>query len=438
MRVRFLVVLLVTGIVGCDTNPAEHVDEDILTRLQKISGARVTELPATGHFNRVFEIHIPQPVDHDDMNGPTFLQKIYVGHVGEDLPVVLETEGYARDNFRIRDLAPAMRSNQISVEHRYNGFSVPFPLDWQHLTIKQAADDVHRIVTLMKEIYAAGWVSSGRSKGGDAAIFHRRFYPDDVDATVAIVAPILFSDNDGRIEDYLSTVGDDSCGNDVQELQRNLLLKADSVATHIPGFLAWVNDNFDTSFSFSIAHRDVVRYAAVDYPFEFWSSPSHDCSTIPGSDATAEELYNHIVEVVDLILFYSDYGVDFWRGWYYQAQTEIGNFVLDTAHIDDLTGDLPDLASIYDFGHPLVFNPLAMQDIDNWIKSEGDRIILVYGENDPWTAAQFELGGGDVVKIINSGSKHETTLYDLNASDQATLTTKLTSWLNYGSIDFAL
>ena len=438
MRAQFLFVLIVAGILGCDTNPAEHVDEDILTRLQNIQGATVTELPATGHFNRVFEIHLSQPVNHEDISGPSFLQKIYVGHVGEELPVVLETEGYARDNFRIRDLAPAMNSNQISVEHRYNGFSVPDPLDWQYLTIKQAADDIHRIVTLLKEIYPAGWVSSGRSKGGDTAIFHRRFYPDDVDATVAIVAPILFSDDDVRIADFLRTAGDEACRNSIKAFQRNMLVKADSVATHIPGFLAWVNENFNTTFTFSIAHNDVVRYAAIDYPFEFWSSPNHDCSSIPGPNATAEEIYNHIVEVVDLILFYSDYGVDFWQGWYYQAQTEIGNFAIDTEHLDDLTGDLPDLGGIYDFGHPLVFNPLAMQDIDNWIKSEGDKIILVYGENDPWTAAQFELGGGDVVKIINSGTKHETTLYDLNVSDQATLTTKLESWLNYNSIDFAL
>ena len=347
---------------------------------------------------------------------------------------MLETEGYARDNFLIRDLAPVMNSNQISVEHRYNGSSVPNPTDWQYLTIKQAADDIHRIVTLMKEIYTAGWVSSGRSKGGDTAIFHRRFYPEDVDATVAIVAPILFSDNDERIGNYLNTVGDELCRNKVKEFQRNVLLKADSIATHIPGYIAWVNDNFNTRFTFSIPHEDVVKYAAIDYPFEFWSSPDYNCSSIPGSNAVAEELYDHMVEVINLILFYSDYGVDFWQGWYYQAQTEIGNFKINTEHIDDLLGDLQDVGSIYDFGHELVFNPLSMQDIDNWIKSEGDRIIFVYGENDPWTAAQFELGSGDVIKIINSGTKHETTLYDLNSSDQAVLTTKLSSWLNYNNI----
>jgi len=454
MRLQFLIVLLVIGALGCETNPVEHVDdnndelvddgidgqadEDILIKLQKIQGARVIEIPATGHFNRLFEIYLRQPVNHEDINGPSFLQKIYLGHVSEELPVVLETEGYARDNFLIRDLAPVMNSNQISVEHRYNGSSVPNPTNWQYLTIKQAADDIHRIVTLMKEIYTAGWVSSGRSKGGDTAIFHRRFYPEDVDATVAIVAPILFSDNDERIENYLNVVGDESCRNKVKEFQRNVLLKADSVATHIPGYIAWVNDNFNTRFTFSISHEDVVKYAAIDYPFEFWSSPDHNCSSIPGSNAVAEELYNHLVEVINLILFYSDYGVDFWQGWYYQAQTEIGNFKINTEHIDDLIGDLQDVGSIYDFGRELVFNPLSMQDIDNWIKSEGDRIIFVYGEKDPWTAAQFELGSGDVIKIINSGTKHETTLYDLNSSDQAVLTTKLSSWLNYNNIQFPL
>ena len=39
------------------------------------------------------------------------------------------------------------------------------------------------------------------------SVYHRRFYPDDVDATVAYVAPISFGAPDDRYIDFLANVG---------------------------------------------------------------------------------------------------------------------------------------------------------------------------------------------------------------------------------------
>ena len=437
IRLFFFILFLII-ISGCkdETNNSNNDDQDILTRLQNIPGATVLEIPPSAHFSRLFEMYFTQLVDHKNDNGSTFQQKIYVGHVAENLPVVLETEGYSRDNFKMRDLAPAMQCNQITIEHRYNGSSKPNPIDWQYLTIKQAADDVHEIVEKIKKIYSAAWVSSGRSKGGEAAIFHRRFYPDDVDGTVAIVAPLLFSENDQRIEEYLNTVGDAGCRNKIKYFQRNMLINADSIAALFPGYVSWVNDNYGTDFTFLVSYSDIVKYAAIEYPFEFWSSPFHDCSSIPSLSATPQDLFDHLMEVMDIFLFYSDYGIDFWRGWYYQAQTEIGDFKFNTEHLDYLLGDIKDLADLYDFGAGLVFDPMPMQDINNWVQTEGDKIIFIYGENDPWTIAQFEISTLDVLKIINPATKHETSLYDLSPSDKNLIIEKLSDWLDYREISF--
>ena len=57
------------------------------------------------------------------------------------------------------------------------------------LNIWQAATDHHRIVEALKPLYAGKWISTGASKGGMTSIYHRRFYPGDVDGTVAYVAP---------------------------------------------------------------------------------------------------------------------------------------------------------------------------------------------------------------------------------------------------------
>ncbi len=440
---RLFVLLALLASLGCQETVSELPTElptpdnrDILMKLQDIPGMTVTELPATAHFNRLFEIGFTQPVDHNNPSGPTFVQKIYIGHVDEELPVVFETEGYSRDDFRMRELAPAMACNQITVEHRYNGSSRPNPTDWQFLNIKQAADDHHQIVQRLKNIYNGSWVSSGRSKGGDTAIFHRRFYPDDVDATVAFVAPILFSQDDQRINAYLSSAGDEECREKVKAFQRSVLLKADSLVSLMPGLVSWVNTNFDTEFTYSISYETVVKHAAAEYPFEFWSSDIHDCASIPEATASAQELLDHLVEVVNIFLFYSDYGFDFWQAWYYQAQTEIGNYQFDTEHIEDLLGEFESLGDLYNFGEALTFDPSAMQDIDQWVKTEGDRIIFVYGEDDPWTATPFEISNLDVLRIINPGTKHGTAISDLSADNQALVKEKLSAWLNYDEYTF--
>ena len=67
--------------------------------------------------------------------------------------------------------------------------SAPASMDWSKLDIWQAATDHHRLVTALKPLYPARWISTGASKGGMASVYHRRFYPADVTATIAYVAP---------------------------------------------------------------------------------------------------------------------------------------------------------------------------------------------------------------------------------------------------------
>ena len=86
----------------------------------------------------------------------------------------------------------------IAVEHRYFGRSVPDPVQWQYLTVKNAADDMHKIVTAMKTVYGGKWVATGTSKGGQTSLFYKSYYPDDVDATVAYVAPVNLAQEDPR------------------------------------------------------------------------------------------------------------------------------------------------------------------------------------------------------------------------------------------------
>ena len=181
---------------------------DIAARLATIEGLTVTEQPTEHEGYRYFELQFEQPADHDNPDGEQFTQYITLLHRSYDAPMVLRTLGYHNTRAdRKHELTELLSANQLVVEHRYFSNSTPSSADWEMLNIRQAAADHHRIVEAFRPIYDGKWVSTGHSKGGKTAIFHRRFYPDDVDATVSYVAPFSFGLDDERYIDFLANVG---------------------------------------------------------------------------------------------------------------------------------------------------------------------------------------------------------------------------------------
>jgi hypothetical protein len=74
-------------------------------------------------------------------------------------------------------------------------------------------------VKLFKQIYEGRWISTGASKGWKTAVFHRRYFPKDVDATVAYVAPTMLSPEDPRSRPYLRSLGTPECRGAVENRQ---------------------------------------------------------------------------------------------------------------------------------------------------------------------------------------------------------------------------
>lgn len=426
----FLFGLWVLSASCSNDEPQVEGRVDIETQLGNLEGVTsVNELATEDHFVRLFEIDFEQPVDHNNVDGPKFSQKLFLGHVDEHAPLVFETEGYGRRTHRTRELAPMLTSNQLAVEHRYFGTSVPSSGGtFEFLNIWQAANDHHRIVEAFKSIYDNGWVSSGASKGGDAAIFHRRFFPLDVDATVAYVAPILFEQRDQRFLEFYNTSGDEDCREKLIQFQRNILLKIDSIPPLFEAYVESVGDFGDATTFSLLNYKDIVYNATrIDYLFEFWSSETENCSTIPGEDASAQELLDHFVGVFDVFLFFSDFGVNFWTPYCYQALTELGNYAYDASHLEDFELDIPELTQ---FSVSTDFDPSAMADIQNWISSSASEMIFIYGEDDPWTvAAVNHPGSNQVLKIINPSTKHGTRIVDLSMSDQNLVLGKIMEWI---------
>jgi hypothetical protein len=407
------------------TEPPPVDTRDILEKLEAMEEIEVEEIETQNGYPRQFKIDIVQPVDHNNPDGVKFAQRIYLSHLDESLPVIFMPSGYAARAYTQCELSLVMEANQMQVTHRYMQGARPDLLDWDYLTIEQAAADHHRIVQLFKQLYKGKWVSYGRSKNGETALFHRRFYPQDVLATVALVAPLSLGIEDPRYEDFLEyEVGDDICRTKIKQYQRRLLENRDEIIPMIEAYMR------NASWSYSLTADIILDYEACEYYFAFWQITEGDCSTIPDEEATVQELYQYLEDFGGFPL-YSDEYIDFYQPVYYQFYTEQGYYRLINDHLESLLLGVPEPS--YSFFAPknvdLVFNQDVIPDVINWLQMEGNNIIYVYGGQDPWTAGAISsTGGTNAIKIIEPGVNHYILISGL--SDAGTVYATLSAWLD--------
>ena len=184
---------------------------DLHSKLESLPGVvYVEELKTGDSFNEKFLILFEQYLDPSVPEAGKFRQRVFISHKSYDAPVVYITEGYSADyaeseNY-VNELSRILDANQICVEHRYFSQSVPEDIDWSYLTTSLAAGDHHNILVSLKSLYQKKWVSTGISKGGQTCLLYQMYYPNDVTATVAYVAPVATALEDGRHELFINNI----------------------------------------------------------------------------------------------------------------------------------------------------------------------------------------------------------------------------------------
>lgn len=433
-----LLAAAAAAIPGCsdaDEGTAELDAERFLERLRAIEGMRVTPM-AIDPMRRWYSLELRQPVDHDDPGAGYFEQHMALLHRGEGEPVELRTAGYGREEPENADEDPddeltrAFGANILFVEHRFFGTSKPAgdALPWMQLTARQAAADHHRIVEALKPLYRGPWLEVGGSKGGRAALHHRRFYPDDVDAVVAYVAPNSLSTDDLRYSAFLDQVGDAECRAKIVSLQRALLARRAEVLPLLEPRLAEANLRFTVLGGVDVSFEHAVQ----EYRFAFWqyaSLPVFDCASLPAAEAPGATLAD---EIDNILAMFSDSALEEYAPYYYQAATESGSYgPLESGLSDLLEHPGTYRAERYPpMGVPKTFDPAFTTGMAAWIAAEAKHVVLVYGERDPWTAGAFDpAGSAEVKRFLVPGGDHLTNLEALSAGDREAAYAALGTWL---------
>lgn len=422
---RWLRLALALALVLSCSQHEKRETADLLERLRALPGVQATEIAPPSAYARAFEILVTQPVDHHDPSRGTFQQRLLLSHRDEGKPMVLCTLGYGLGTNYVGELAHLLDANQLLVTHRYFPNARPTPTDWTHLTIAQAAADHHHIVELFRTIYPAAWVNTGASKGGMTAMYHRRFYPGDVRATVAYVAPLMLGTEDSRFGTFLfEQAGDEAGRRRIRQFQRHLL-------EHRQEFLPLVVQAASSrGTSYPLGAEASFEYAVLEFMFAFWQYGSGNTALIPGEEATIEQMWTALTDVSSP-LDYSVESIDLYAPFWYQAFTELGYYPYYTEHLNDLLTAVPapTYRSFAPAGVEMDFHPQAMIDVRDWLAREGHRFLYIYGALDPYTVAAVDdpPAGIDALKIVQPGNNHGTRIASLDRKEEVCLA--LERWL---------
>jgi hypothetical protein len=401
-------------------------DSKLYQFLKSIPGAEVKKADSSA-WEEFYVLMLPQPLDHKNPGGKTFKQRIFVGHRGFDRPVVMETEGYGAEwmnGFLINEPATLLNANQLYVEHRFFGASAPDKLEWKYLTAEQDAADYHAIRSLFGKIYSGKWITTGVSKGGQTAVAYKVFYPDDVDATIPYVAPLNYKRLDGRINRHFKTVGTEACRKHITRIQEYLLKNKKQT---VPIYESICKKQ---GYTFKIMDAEsAFDYSVLEFPFSFWQYTA-DCAVLPDETTTdADKMVRLLIRIVNPY-WYTESADDFAPA-NYQFYTQLGYYEYNEWPFRKYLKhkDYPNSAFVpKDSGAQ--WDGSYIRKMKDFMQSDPDRLIFIYGESDPWgaTAAVLKPGSRSLKMILEDGT-HGATIRGLDKTQQETVVRKLEEWL---------
>ena len=427
MHIRYAALLLFVLLSASASSFAQTVLEQKISAISAIKEIRPLE---TSEFSEKYVTYFTQPLDHRHPEKGSFRQRVIVSHVGFDRPTVIVTEGYGaayalRPQYR-EELSKLLNANMIFVEYRYFLESTPEPKDWQYLTAENSADDLHAITTAFKNIYPGKWIATGISKGGQTTLLYRTFYPDDVDISVPYVAPLCYGVEDGRHEPFLHKVSTSENRKKIEDFQLEALKRK---ATLLPRFEKYCTEK---NYSFRAPIEEIYDYSVLEYSFALWQWGT-PISSIPATTASDDEIFSHLLAISEPGYFTADSPN---ASFFVQAARELGYYGYDVQPFKQYLS----IQSSEGYLHRLMlpeelkdmpFDKTLSKKITKFLKKQDPKMIFIYGQNDPWTAAgvTWLKNKKNIHVFIQPNGSHLARINTLPEAEKAEVMELINEWL---------
>ena len=388
-------------------------------------------------FKEGYEFFFDQPIDHKNPATGTFQQLVRVCVRDVNIPTVVYTEGYLLSPIiQTIDLAEALGTNHIQIEHRYFGDSkVLSDTRWEYLTFEQAAADHHAIIQALKPLLPKEWISTGVSKNGQASVVLRYYYPDDIDVTTAFCAPFPTSAVDpslGRWSQLESGKGDikpviDSHvnrmivnGKDGLYARYCQLVEEKAAADGKP----YIALPFE-KYVYKILYKNYANYMTKD--------AKQRPTMAPPIDSPNDTLINYYFKGYDIYGEESgEYDEYYWEervsypfgiqkakqigteGFDYSLLPQLEGTGFDESLLNDPKANPLDLFECDRWLYDTYDNSLFMDVLNNFLPNFDKPMLLVYSQNDPCTGAGVTKVNPVAKLIMNPDGIHN---HDINNPD---------------------
>lgn len=417
--------------------------QDFKLKLQEIFGkSNVTSIDSSA-FKEYYQINVPQLINHEDPNSAVFSQQILLGIVEAAAPTVMQTEGYAipknyNDPHFKTELTTLLNANQILVEHRFFGESIPNPNSKEFLTYEQAAQDHHQIREKLKTILTGKWLSTGVSKSGDAALAYRFFYPRDVNATVVYGISLTTHQEEPGIEKFITEKMKTADGQKIQQIQLYLLQNKKKFLPVFKKIMAFNNKDI-SGWDAEVLYD----YNVLDLQNSFWQYyKSYDDLVVEINFIVDEELKREgfkldipMDKIEDRMIFFATFmGMGStdkkMKSHYYQAFSQGGYYGYDETPFRKYL-KLKDYPLSLFAGEPTTFKKEFREAEKKWTETEMEKVIFINGSNDPWAVARIVPNPEkDNLQIIVNDANHTLKIKDLPAEDYQSVMKKLNKWMD--------
>lgn len=421
MKLLFAILLGAIAISGYAQTEKQRLERELFN----LPDVSFTDVSKPDDPFLTYDLMVRQPVDHQHPENGWFYQWVRLRHRGFDRPSVIETNGYTMAK-GMNEVERLFNANNVSVEFRYFGKSVPDPVQWEYLTNPQAAADLHTVNQLFRKIYHGKWISTGISKGGQTTIYYKYLYPDDVDLAIPYVAPIDNAYEDTRLYTFLDTIGTADCRQKILDFQKFLLMHEDEAIKK----LEWYAKGAGQTFNGIGGLGKAFEYAVMEYSFSFWQW-GRSCDSIPSGHHLDSYLYE-LIKTSGTSNF-SDEDLLRYGPHYYLATTETGYYGYNIApfkkYIKHFTSN-PSAAFPPSGAKAKITDGSFHAGLQKWLAEYGNNILYIYGGIDAWSAARVMVSNKVNSKsYLIPGAHHGTArIRNLTPAMKVEFTGKIKEW----------
>ncbi|MBP5653882.1 MAG: hypothetical protein J6X33_00035 [Clostridiales bacterium] len=443
--------------------------EDKLNKLERVRSIEKMDVLRDDKEGRTsmkekYVVFFDLPLDWNDPDKGTFPLRTIFSFVDDNATNTFLCDGYfiydmdvSRFDFR-RDLSWFYNTNEVQMEHRFYGESVPEGLSidsldyWEYLTDENAAEDFHFVITQFKRILTGKCMFTGSSKGGQLTHMQSYFHPEDADVFVSYVAPGGSEQDAPDFFDYIYTeIGDSAYGADKAKKYRDMVLQFQVEAIKNRDTLAqrYYDRGVKDGCVFTDFTTPDILYdmAVLEFATTTWQyfQEFKDVKNVLNNKGSKEPA--HLDKILDML--YETNPASIWAhnseyfAYYVQAATQNGEHEYDFSFLRkalDKDGSGAKLAVTEDMEKGLLFrmvftpeqyeafkfDPTIYNNMVKWSHETDSLVLMVYGQADVWYTVRLpDVTDNENIHIFKLPHASHMTSFERMDKDMADEVEKL-------------